>query len=719
MRQDSTWTRALLVSTLSCACGSSGGATNDGGSESASATGTATESEPTGGSDTAADTTAAITDGGSDGSTGDAPIDTDLPPLPELGNVRLRMVGDAANVVFDPWEGAADYRIYPLPANEDIQVADDGGVIVTDAIYRCAGHREGLYMLEDIVSPDEGWNDNAAGGTTILARDVQGYTRAEADAALGFVYMTEGEGRIPVYALGDPDPAGEGGPSCGRPVFQASRPKLYTTDAAIRDQRIAEHWRDDGVAFYIPNVPGADTHPIYEGSFGDGVTLRWIDGPEATSRGAGTTVFEVATEADADAVPLFRVHVAPYCSRAHDELVAGTARFAKARSEGDQPLTAARWSGITASTVLVVEALDQGCPYLGNLSPGHQDPFTEQFGEEVLEYEGYATLDDLRAASPTGEIFVNGQFDSMTPPRAVARSFVHAEPETPELDFYATFPESEDLRADFAEPTGNEYALYFESPNYHVSSYANSNVHFGTMLGELWFAYNDIAADVNGKVRITPSQTATIAADSFLHVTTEIDIVSTDRRYPQIIISDRSAPVQDTLDQGTTIIVQPKDMTPTQLQVQICDHRTWDVNDQCPRVPTFVDDWAPAVALPGERTGTDNAVAIDLWLSSSRLYLFLDGEPYSCTDLPATSFEDGATYSPPSGEVTVTWGDVLYHSGVDFAAGGGAITGNTYLFHRTHMQKTTRRHFDNLGFASGVAAPAWDEALYPCAGAGA
>jgi hypothetical protein len=322
----------------------------------------------------------------------------------------------------------------------------------------------------------------------------------------------------------------------------------------------------------------------------------------------------------------------------------------------------------------------------------------------------------MRTVSATGEVFINGQSDDPVLPKAIARSFVHVQPDLPEMDFYATFPTDEDLRPEFGEPTGNVYAQYFVSPDYHVSSYANSNVHFGTMLGELWFAYNDIAADVNGKVRITPTQTATISADGFLHVSTEVDIISTGRRYPQIIISDRAAPVQDDLAAGTTIIIQPKDMTPTHLQVQICDHRTWDVNDQCPRLPTFVEDWAPVPALPGERTGTDNAVAIDAWLSSSRLYLFVDGAPYSCTDLPATSFEDGAVYAPPSGEVTVTWGDVLYHSGVDFATGGGAVTGNSYLFHRTHMQKTARRHFDNLGFDSGVAAPAWDETRFPCSG---
>jgi hypothetical protein len=197
-------------------------------------------------------------------------------------------------------------------------------------------------------------------------------------------------------------------------------------------------------------------------------------------------------------------------------------------------------------------------------------------------------------------------------------------------------------------------------------------------------------------------------------VQTEIDVVSTDRRYPQIIISDREAPVQDNLVEGTTLIVQPKDMTPTHLQVQVCDHRTWDVNDQCPRLPTFAADAAPASSLPGEKSGTDNAITIDVWLSSTRLYLFLDGEPYSCTDLPATSFEDGAVYAPPSGSVSVTWGDVLYHSGVDFASGGGPVQGNAYLFHRTHMQKTTRRHFDNLGFRSGEPEPQWDEERFPC-----
>jgi len=184
------------------------------------------------------------TAGASDGSDGDASggadadgtggIDTELPPLPELTNVRVRIVGDAANLTFDPVDDALDYRVYPLPADEDIVVDADGGVVVTDAIYRCVGDREALYMLEDVISPDEGWNDAAAGGTSVLARPVVGYTRAPADAELGFVYLTEADDRVPVYALGDPDPAHDGAAECGRPVFTATRTKRYVTDVATR-----------------------------------------------------------------------------------------------------------------------------------------------------------------------------------------------------------------------------------------------------------------------------------------------------------------------------------------------------------------------------------------------------------------------------------------------------------------------------------------------------
>jgi hypothetical protein len=644
----------------------------------------------------------------------DAPIETELPKLPGFANVRACTNGDAVNVTFDPLDDAVDYRIYPLPDDNHLTIGDDGRIVVDNAIYRCAGHREALYMLEDIVNPDEGWNDNSAGGTTVLNGAVEGFERAESDAKLGHVFTAPADDRQPVYVVATGDAGLDGGFGCGRPIFLSSRPKTYTTDPAEREALIAGGGRDDGIAFYVPKAGGANTRPVFEGTFGDGDTLRWVPGPEATARGQAETLFEVLAEPAAGTAPLMRVHVMPYCSKPHDELVAGTARFKKVRSEGDHPLTALRWSGLTRDTVLVIEALDRGCPYQGNLSPEHADAFTETFGDTVLEYEAYSTLEDMRKASPTGEVFVNGQYDGGGLPRAIARAFLRVAPNHPkDLDAVFTFPESEDLRPTFQGPTGNVYGQHWTSPTFDFSSYNASHVYFGTMLGEFWVSYNDIAADVNGKIRLTPREKARLSADSYLHVTTEVDIISTGRRYPQIIISDQVAPVQDNLPSGTTLIVQPKDFTPTLLQVQICDHRTWDVNDQCPMLPTLPTDIPVVSPLPGELTGTDNAVKIDIYVSTERIYLMLDDKPYSCTVLPATA-DDGNVYQPPSGPVTVTWGDVLYHSGVDFETGGGPIQGDSYLFHRTHMHKTSRRHFDNLGFSSGGPRPKWDEKRFPC-----
>jgi hypothetical protein len=162
------------------------------------------------------------------------------------------------------------------------------------------------------------------------------------------------------------------------------------------------------------------------------------------------------------------------------------------------------------------------------------------------------------------------------------------------------------------------------------------------------------------------------------------------------------------LSQGRTIIVQPRAEVaeynfPIHLQIELCKLRAWDVNNQCPeydlhRIPG--KDGGPLRLAPnaelGELANTDQRVAYDAYLSTKRVYLFLDHKPYACALLP-----DDAS---PTGPVTVTWGDVLYHSAVDAA----------FAFHAAHLQIDTTRHFDNLGFSSGVPEPGWDETRLPC-----
>jgi hypothetical protein len=62
----------------------------------------------------------------------------------------------------------------------------------------------------------------------------------------------------------------------------------------------------------------------------------------------------------------------------------------------------------------------------------------------------------------------------------------------------------------------------------------------------------------------------------------------------------------------------------------------------------------------------------------------------------------------PAGPVTVTYGDVLYHSEVD-------VPEPPYTFLNKHMHIETRRHFDELAYKAGVPAPPWDERTIPCA----
>jgi hypothetical protein len=137
------------------------------------------------------------------------------------------------------------------------------------------------------------------------------------------------------------------------------------------------------------------------------------------------------------------------------------------------------------------------------------------------------------------------------------------------------------------------------------------------------------------------------------------------------------------------------------VDIQFCDHRTWDVNDQCPQWETYLMDegayLAPRPEING-MMGSDAVVRFDAYVSTDHVYLYTNKLPYACVELPPDKLS--------SGPVSVTFGDVLYHSGIDLAP--------WYTFHTEHMQVVTSRHFSNLGFSSGVASPGWNESQFPC-----
>jgi hypothetical protein len=641
------------------------------------------------------------------GVTGHGCPDVGLPVAGLLAGVVGHVDGKNVRVDIEPRNGAADYRVFVLP-----KAADVSGPSVRDATYRCAGDYEvPSPAREDATTPPD------PAFRTRVDSVVQGFARTTADATLGYVFTAPGSKRVPVYALGDPTRGTKGGGTnadnvdCYFMRWPESRVKKYTTSDAERAALLAAHFRDDGIAFYAPESGAAGTRALSEipptVDF-DG-PLYVSAGAELDARKAGgatlTPAFSVLAMSEAGATPLKRVHYDAVCGRGHDELVAGEPRYQKALAQGSQPIAALHWSDLAGATTLVVEALDRSCPYQGLLSPVAR-PARSESG---VDYPAFLTLAEMRVASPAGEVFVNGQGPSGTP-RALARACLDVAPAEPPPATWR-FDGADEV---FGPETMTTFQSWdVESPTFYAElvSVGTKEWALGTVLGELRVDWADWGAGSTGLLRMTAKPSAKIAADSFLHVTMEVDAVSTGRRYPQLLISDRTIPVQTQLGDGTTIVFQTRggDTSPIVGELELCDHQAWDPGAHCPAWPLYVlsggggDFLSPEPEING-LTGVDRTIFFDVFASTAKVYLFMNGLPYACVELPANVF--------PAGPVTVTFGDVLFVSGNDLAVGW-------YPFHAAHLPNVTTRHFSNLSFDDGAAAPIWDDARIPCVPASA
>src|SRR5258708_28553730 len=123
--------------------------------------------------------------------------------------------------------------------------------------------------------------ERGANKTLVDGQRVDGVMRTMADATLGYVYVTAGAGRVPVYALGDS--AANADNDCYFQRWAASRVKKYVTSDSERTMLLAQSWLDDGIAFYVP-AAGANTRPVYTAqTMGvNGPTNRdyYVHGPE-------------------------------------------------------------------------------------------------------------------------------------------------------------------------------------------------------------------------------------------------------------------------------------------------------------------------------------------------------------------------------------------------------------------------------------------------------
>jgi hypothetical protein len=686
---------------------------------------------------------------------------TALPPLPTLTNVVVTERDDSVGIDFDPVDDAVDYRVYPLPSDGDVTKNADGSVTVKNAIYRCAGVRQTFDVANNLNS-DGGLTPQSSDGTGLFTYDGNGYawkTQIPTNPTLGYVYVTAGPGRVPVYALAGNTLERELG-------WSASRLKIYTVDASQRQMLIDSRWRDDGIAFYVPSAASASSATIYSSqtatpqagkSYTQYIQYYFV-AADMQAHAKDTTppaaAFQVLTAAADGMQPLMAVLYEPLEN--HVELAVGKERFQRAANQGPGPLWHLEWSGLAKPTTLVVEALASGCPFQGFLSPTHLD---------APPHQTFFTLGELQGMSTTGEVSINGQYDgpgsplvmagphglptggdagtallqtSTMSPKAIARSFVSVAPQPhnpADWDWYEGFaagtpfdpgtrlPQEAGTQCfpgAFATTCGRWQSSTFDIAAYNIDGDGVTQVFtYGTFLGQLWDAFDDSGSDVTGKVRFTARQMANVDSDptKFLHATMSVDIVSTDRRYPQLIVSDQPAPVQEGManPDSNTLLFQAIQGPGTRVELQaihgLVNGHPWDVNNQAPEHVFVQPDFSnnpDSVIAPDqpidEHMGADRMTRFDVYVSSSRAYFFLDGAPAGCTLYPA-----GFAVSGP---VTFTVGDVLYHEGA--ADELVCAYQKPFPFLHQHQCTETKRHFDDLGFKSGVAAPAWNEAIFPC-----
>ena len=670
-----------------------------------------------------------------------------VPALPPIQNVKVTKHGDTAVVEFEPVAGALDYRIYPEPDPADWLIGDNGEVGVKNGIYRCAGDRVFQAREADVAN----LFDCSITGCDNTRHN---YTRTEAESVLGYVFLTPAPDRLPVYRIADPN--GGGGfrnSDWLPPLYPEANSAEYVTDLAKRDALLAQGWRDDGIVFYtsasatktvyrIKYAPGADWQ-------GDNVVFFFTDGPEYDERSTQPSSeiadfgprFTILDAQEPDSVALHRVMY----PGSFDVLAAGDARFDQVLHQGVRPVWALSWPGITKSTRFVVEALDQGCPFPGGyIASQHMGADVDRTSGEPFNQPSI-TLDEARLSS--GEVFVNGQHEPNNRPKPIARAYVDVKPDPkPVMDFLETFDEGAEWEP-FTRYRDNNAFLFRNSQWAIDTSGCTDNFTFGPLLGQFVLGFADGGSSCN--VSMSPKNVPTqIAADRFLHVHMSTDIPSTNRRYPQIMITNVplmadpspddgnifDVPVHDRLgnfpyqqagadgvegtaddvapEGGQTIVVQPFAGW-QETQIEYCDTRGWGVSQQCDRAnvygfhagdyqQTWDAKWTP-VPVQGALAGYDRPVQWDVYTSTSRVYVFVDGKPAACADLPPGRM--------PVGPVTVAYRAVIYHCGIDETVTPNE-TGHRYehdysLCHSDH-------HMDDFGIDLSVPSPAWDESVLPC-----
>lgn len=202
-------------------------------------------------------------------------------------------------------------------------------------------------------------------------------------------------------------------------------------------------------------------------------------------------------------------------------------------------------TGLTGPTRLVVEAVDQACPFTGLLGRTHQD-VNVTFSEVEPAAQGVFSIftePEIRAAY--GNLIFNGHAPAAHPgspapnvaPHVLARTTVEVTPvglSATGMTFFDDFSDPTDQPQFVSAMNGESRAqngLLYQNSKWSFLSYGSEKTQFFIDRGQLHSVLADWSQDVFGSNIAYPRRVAQLGTSDYLHVTYDVASDATSRRY--------------------------------------------------------------------------------------------------------------------------------------------------------------------------------------------
>jgi hypothetical protein len=436
-------------------------------------------------------------------------------------------------------------------------------------------------------------------------------------------------------------------------------------------------------------------------------------------------------------------------------------------------------AGLTGDTRVVIEALDAPCPFTGVIGNAHVDlPRTSAVNPEITATDSrtYSTFTEAEVRATYGAALFNGQGAAPRPgdpappiaPHVLARTTVIVAPTgttapPPVAGFFDDFATADqpvkisDGVTCYPPACDHPFIDIFQNTAWTIESASMDVSQFFIDRGQLHAVVADTGADDFSSVVAYPRHLAQISDTSYLHVTYDVNALTTARRYPWLSICGADAPGHTIKADGTPafhlavdsslqladgnnpntagfncVMLFSKDgnylfelpagdgtSSPPETDMRVLIYKQGagitgvNVAPDIYKNGWIPPSWFRTVNAAGEVTGRmidlQNLAAptshFDVFMRRGRVVVYVDGQQKLCNDFDASL----TTMS----EAMVGFGQVLYHTAAehndDLAPSTRTDEANAASPRSRHVYDNLRffdrRDWDNLGFESGVALP--------------